>query len=428
MGWEVIMAKFVVLTMLLVVLPFQSYSAEKLKTIKRVDSMLAVFDFDVQGDIDKSIARSLAESVRIEIVNSGKYEVIDRSNMNKILKEQAFQMTGCVAKECAVEAGQMLGVGKIVVGTVGLIGKTYYLTLALVNVETGKTEIVKDEECKCEVDALIATSKRVAKGLMGQAPQPEATIAVNKISSSPTITEDTYIDPLTWMEFVFIKGGCFLMGNSNNDGRDRERPVHEVCVDDFYIGKFEVTQNQWKIVMGNNPSAHVGGQYPVENVSWEEAQVFCLKLKQKTGMNYRLPTEAEWEYAARARGKDEKWAGTNNEQELWDYAWYKKQRFSDENHTHAVGLKKPNSIGLHDMSGNVKEWVYDIYDEKYYDRNVRDNPRGPTAGDGRVARGGSFDDGSDNVRVYRRDNNGQTRHMDDCGFRMDLQIKSLLSG
>lgn len=155
------------LILFLSVLSFPTFAAEKPKNIKRIDSLIAVFDFDVQGNIDKGIARSLAESVRIEIVNSGKYEVIDRSNMDKILKEQAFQMTGCTAKNCAVEAGQMLGVGKVVAGTVGLIGKTYYITLSLVNVETGKTENIKDEECKCEVDALIASSKRVAKGLMG---------------------------------------------------------------------------------------------------------------------------------------------------------------------------------------------------------------------------------------------------------------------
>src|SRR6266542_7022297 len=119
------MHKILIATLLLSLISLPSFSAEKTQKIKRMDNLLAVFDFDVQGEIDKGIARSLAESVRIELVNSAKYEVIDRSNMNKILKEQAFQMGGCVAKECAVEAGQMLGVGKIVVGTVGLIGKTY---------------------------------------------------------------------------------------------------------------------------------------------------------------------------------------------------------------------------------------------------------------------------------------------------------------
>src|SRR5215471_14910975 len=120
------MRKYLLLLPMLFIVSFPAFAAEKPKTIKRVDNLLAVFDFDIQGNIDKSIARSLAESVRIEIINSGKYEVIDRSNMDKILKEQAFQMSGCAAKECAVEAGQMLGVGKIVVGTIGLIGKTYY--------------------------------------------------------------------------------------------------------------------------------------------------------------------------------------------------------------------------------------------------------------------------------------------------------------
>jgi uncharacterized protein DUF1566/curli production assembly/transport component CsgG len=141
-------------------------SAEKPK-IKRVENYLAVLDIESVGKLDKDIARPLTDSVRREIVRSGKYEVMDRGNMDKILKEQAFQMTGCTAKECAVEAGQLLGVGKIVVGSVSIVGKTYLLSLSLVNVETGKIELVEDQECKCEIDNLIQMSRQVAGKLMG---------------------------------------------------------------------------------------------------------------------------------------------------------------------------------------------------------------------------------------------------------------------
>jgi FKBP-type peptidyl-prolyl cis-trans isomerase len=151
---------------LFLTLTSSSFAAEK-KSIKRVDNYLAVLDIESVGKVEKDVVRPLTDSVRREIMKSGKYEVMDRGNMDKILTEQAFQMTGCTTKECAVEAGQMLGVGKIVVGSVSLVGKTYFLSLSLVNIESGKVELVEDQECKCEVDDLIRLSKQVAGKLMG---------------------------------------------------------------------------------------------------------------------------------------------------------------------------------------------------------------------------------------------------------------------
>jgi FKBP-type peptidyl-prolyl cis-trans isomerase len=150
----------------LISLSSSSAAAEK-KSIKRVDNYLAVLDIESIGKVEKDVVRPLTDSVRREIMKFGKYEVMDRGNMDKIFKEQAFQMTGCTTKECAVEAGQMLGVGKIVVGSVSLVGKTYFLSLSLVNIESGKVELVEDQECKCEVDDLIRLSKQVAGKLMG---------------------------------------------------------------------------------------------------------------------------------------------------------------------------------------------------------------------------------------------------------------------
>ncbi|MDA8100796.1 MAG: DUF1566 domain-containing protein [Nitrospiraceae bacterium] len=134
---------------------------------KRVENYIAVFDIEVVGKVDKDISRPLSDSIRREIIRSGRYEVIDRSNMDKILNEQAFQMTGCTQKDCAVEAGQMLGVGKIVIGTISKVGQTYYLSLSMVNVESGKTENVEEDTCRCELDDLIMSSKRVAARLLG---------------------------------------------------------------------------------------------------------------------------------------------------------------------------------------------------------------------------------------------------------------------
>jgi len=196
-------------------------------------------------------------------------------------------------------------------------------------------------------------------------------------------------DPTTGMEMIFVNGGCYQMGDTFGDGFDSEKPVHEVCVDDFYMGKYEVTQGQWQAVMGNNPSYFKSGDnYPVEQVSWNDAQEFVRKLNQRSrGGKYRLPTEAEWEYAARSGGKREEWAGTSSESDLGDYAWYDK---NSGGKTHPMGQKKPNGLGLYDMSGNVWEWVQDWYGD--YSSGSQNNPTGPSSVPSRVLRGGDEPD------------------------------------
>ncbi len=186
-------------------------------------------------------------------------------------------------------------------------------------------------------------------------------------------------------EFVFVKGGCYRMGDTFGDGRPDERPVHEVCVNDFYLGKYEVTQGQWQGVMGYNPAYHKNGdEYPVEQVSWNDVQGFILKLNDKTGQFYRLPTEAEWEYAARSGGKPEKYSGGGDVDAV---AWYQSTSGGKTRH---VGTKAPNGLGIHDMSGNVWEWVQDWYGSGYYSGSPRNNPKGPSSGTHRVARGGGW--------------------------------------
>lgn len=166
------------LALLLVILTISgSLAADKTKKpeIMTVDNYIAVFDFEITTS-DMGISRPLTESVRRELVLSGKYKVIDRGNMEKILGEQKLQMSGCVSGECIVEAGQLLGVGKLISGTVSMVGKTYYLTLSLISVKTGEIENVAEDTCKCEVDELIGSTKRLAKKLLGEkVEQPVAT-------------------------------------------------------------------------------------------------------------------------------------------------------------------------------------------------------------------------------------------------------------
>lgn len=206
----------------------------------------------------------------------------------------------------------------------------------------------------------------------------------------------------TEMEFVFVKGGCYRMGDIFGDGEPDEKPSHEVCVDGFYIGKYEVTQGQWKEIMGDNPSSFkdCGDNCPVENISWNDVQEFIRKLNDKTDGKYRLPTETEWEYAARSGGNDEKWAGTNESVELDGYAWHDKNA-GDK--THPAGQKKPNGLGIYDMTGNVWEWVEDIYDKNAYYNHSKNNPvyKGQQDVD-RVVRGGSWYSKSGDVRSTNR--------------------------
>ena len=185
-------------------------------------------------------------------------------------------------------------------------------------------------------------------------------------------------------EMVYIAGGTFTMGS--NDGDDDEKPTHRVTVSSFYMGAAEVTQALWKAVMGSNPSYFKGDNLPVEKVSWNDCQSFIRKLNQLTGKGYRLPTEAEWEYAA-GGGEDyrTKWAGTDYESSLGDYAWYDANSGST---THTVATKSPSRLGLYDMSGNVWEWCSDWYGD--YSSNSQINPKGASTGYYRVLRGGCW--------------------------------------
>ena len=214
---------------------------------------------------------------------------------------------------------------------------------------------------------------------------------------------------------VFVQGGSFQMGS--NDGGIDEKPVHSVTLSDFFISKTEVTQKEWKDIMGSNPSHFKGDNLPVEKVSWNDIQSYINKLNTKTGLNYRLPTEAEWEYAARGGVKTQnsasyKYSGSNNIDEV---AWYSSNSSSK---THSVGSKQPNELGIYDMSGNVWEWCNDWYDSSYYKNSPKNNPQGASSGSRRVLRGGSWYDRAGLCRVAYRNNNYPDRSRYDLGFRL----------
>jgi formylglycine-generating enzyme required for sulfatase activity len=216
-------------------------------------------------------------------------------------------------------------------------------------------------------------------------------------------------------DMVFVQGGTFSMGctSEQGSGYNDEYPVHQVTLSDFYIGKYEVTQAQWKAIMGNNPSYFKGDNLPIEYISWDDVQEFIQKLNARTGKNYRLPTEAEWEYAARggSQSRGYMYSGSNNAEEV---AWY---RYHSEENTHLVGTKKANELGIYDMSGNVWEWCNDWYGN--YGSSMQINPVGASSGSYRVNRGGSWDSyGARYCRVAVRSYDLQGDRHYSVGFRV----------
>jgi formylglycine-generating enzyme required for sulfatase activity len=217
------------------------------------------------------------------------------------------------------------------------------------------------------------------------------------------------------MELAWIPAGSFQMGSPDSAwGRDKdEGPVHTVELDGFWMGKYEVTQEQYEAVMGKNPSYFKGAKNPVEQVSWNNAADFCRKASQETGEGFRLPTEAEWEYACRA-GSTTHFCFGDSDDGLGDYAWYAHNSGSQ---THPVGEKKPNALGLYDMHGNVSEWCGDWYADKY-SAGIAKNPQGPSSGEYRVARGGSWFNLPQLCRSAIRLRHGPTYRNYNNGFRV----------
>lgn len=202
--------------------------------------------------------------------------------------------------------------------------------------------------------------------------------------------------PVPAMEFVPVPAGCFQMGTA--DGEVHERPVHERCVKAFELGRTEVTQAQWLAVMGRNPSKiqTYDEQCPVESVSWDDAQEFIKTLNAAGTHRYRLPSEAEWEYACREAGQDRRFAGTSEPGALGEYAWFKGDK--DIITTYKVAQKKPNSLGLYDMSGNVWEWVQDRFESPYGSGQAPGNKVYDKGGEPHVIRGGSWNQRPNYVR------------------------------
>ena len=303
----------------------------------------------------------------------------------------------------------------------GIEGRVYVKFVVEKDGSIGDVEIARGKHVSLDAEA-VRVVKKIPKKFTpakqnGQVVRSWFTLPITfKLPSNDNLT--ITVKGVSF-NMIKVEGGTFQMGAQNNNPNGEnyvreawgnETPVHNVTLSDYYIGETEVTQELWGAVMGSNPSNFNGLNNPVEYVSWNDCQEFIKKLNQLTGKNFRLPTEAEWEYAARGgnKGRGYKYSGSNT---IDDVAWYDVNAYnvgssSSSYGTHPVGVKLPNELGLYDMSGNVWEWCSDWYSDwygkNYYSSSPQTNPSGPTAGTYRVLRGGGWNGYADNCRVSHR--------------------------
>ena len=330
------------------------------------------------------------------------YKVLAWDDVTKMLEHEAGkQQLGCDDDKCISEIGGALGVEFIVAGDIGAVGDRYVMTIRQIDITkaqtlrrvsrkvTGNIGLLLDE-----LPGMVAELFGVSSAQQSRSGQTSAGTQAGGSSGSGQSKDG----------MVWIEGGTFMMGS--NDGGSDEKPVHQVTVNGFYMDKTEVTQAEYERVMGNNPSSFKNcPDCPVESVSWDDAKAYCEKVGK------RLPTEAEWEYAARA-GSTTKYYWGNGAPDA--YAWYDG---NSGQKTHPVGQKQPNAWGLYDMSGNVWEWCSDWYNEDYYANSPAQDSKGPSSGTGRVLRGGSWFNLPESLRSANRVRNGPDDRFINNGFR-----------
>ena len=383
--------------------------------VKKVAILEAV---DRTGEVTYVHKLMLRANLSKAITNTVGYEAYDRTDVDAIMNEQNFQRTGLVNDAQIKRLGEMTGAAFILVAEVAKADEqNLFITAKILNVETARTENSDNELMNMSPAEIQKGCERLASRLLTySAPQSASSRGLSSIYVETTRGLN--------MKMVYVEGGTFQMGatSEQSGADDDERPVHNVTLDSYYIAATEVTQAQWQAVMGTSVQDQAakagfsgyasGPDYPMYYVSWEEAQTFCRKLSSITGKTYLLPTEAQWEYAARggvAHGTD-LYSGSYSPEAV---AWYSRNSSSDP---HPVGELRANRLGLYDMSGNVYEWCSDWYGP--YSPETQYNPSGPISGSCRVYRGGSWFFGADDCRIAYRGNNYPSARNGFIGFRV----------
>lgn len=395
---------------------------------------IAVWDLEAR-ETKPAYARELTSILVSEVSKLGKYEVYSQENIRTLAGWTAERIKlGSTSTQSLALLGQM-DIAKLISGSVGKIGNRYSVSLNLFDTENAKAEKSISEFCRTE-DELIELVQTTVRKLLGG--PVEASIAERKE------LDKTFTNSIG-MEFVLVPEGRFIMGSPPAElGRNpNEGPQHEVQITkSFYMGKYEVKvsefrefakatgyktdaetkggawilkMDKWEKKAGvywDNPVFSQKETHPVTSVSWNDATEYAKWLSKKTGHSYRLPTEAEWEYAGRAGSKSAYSFGPDAS-ELGKYAWYFDNSGSK---THPVGQKKPNAWGLYDMQGNVLEWCQDWYG--IYAPGFVVDPIGPTSGLTRVSRGGGWGTGTKDTRCAMRRSGPPSNPSDRVGFRL----------
>ncbi len=395
---------------------------------------LGVWDLDAEG-ISKAEANLLSDRLLTELVNTHEFVVLERKKMKDILTEQGFQYSGCVSGQCIVDIGKIVGAQQMVSGRVGKIGNTYTINARLISVETGiilKTDAV---DITGQIDEVL---KRGCRELAWKLTGRRGNLSENSPASEVNVPPN----------MVKIPGGWFYMGDSFGEGDDDEQPVHQVYVNDFYLGQYEVTFAEYDAFCQATgrvkPSDQNWGRQdrPVIFVSWYDAVEYCNWRSQREGLTpcysgsgdnitcnfsangYRLPTEAEWEYAAREGGQKVRFGNGKNIADPLEinFNGSTKNDYSVAGvyraWTTPVGSFSPNRLKLYDMSGNVWEWCWDWYGGEYYQNSPQQNPRGPAGGSYRVLHGGSWFSSARSCRSASRYHDTPGRRDDNVGFRL----------
>ena len=382
---------------------------------------------DKEDNVKYGVELTVRAQMTKAITEIDGYEAFDRVSLSQLMGEHNFQRTGYVSDEQIKALGEATGASYVLILEVAYVDEvTIILTSQIIDIESTKVMQVAIEQSATDGASILKACRALTRQLLLADSSPSKSNAGNSsyVQQSTTMpNQQSHQNSVREIEvngvkfkMIYVAGGTFMMGATaeqtgyNND----ETPVHQVTLSDYFIGETEVTQELWYAVMGNNPSNFTrSSRNPVENVSWFDSQAFVQKLNQLTGLRFRLPTEAEWEYAARGGNKSKgyKYSGSNR---IDDVAWY---NGNSGNVTHEVAKCYPNELGIYDMSGNVWEWCNDWYSSNYSSAAQCD-PEGPTSGSYRVLRGGGWNSNATRCRVSRR-NGGTPDYRDNGrGFRL----------
>ena len=399
-------------------------SAQEVKKIAILETV------DKEDNVKYGVELTVRTQMTKAITEIDGYEAFDRVSLSQLMGEHNFQRTGYVSDAQIKQLGEATGASYVLILEVAYVDDvTIILTSQIIDIESTKVMQVAIEQSATDGTSILKSCRALAKQLLltdtsvmsnkgnptyVQQPSTTSNRQSSSTSSSQGQSKEISVNGVSF-KMIYVAGGTFTMGaTAEQDGYDSdETPTHQVTLSDYFIGETEVTQELWYAVMGNNPSKFTrSSRNPVENVSWHDCQAFIQKLNQLTGLRFRLPTEAEWEYAARGgnSSKGYKYSGSNR---IDDVAWY------DGNSgevTHEVATCYPNELGLYDMSGNVSEWCSDWYGS--YSSMAQTDPSGAGSGSFRVHRGGGWDYSAQICRVAFRSDCTPDIRDSNLGFRL----------